>query len=138
MSGEVDATPTARDLGLASMAAVEAGDRAAWLALFAEDAVVQDPVGPSMFDPEGLGHHGPEAIAAFYDNVIGVNESIRFTIHQSFLCGDEVANVGMITINFVGGGAVQVDGVYSYRRSPDGKIASLRAFWEPEQIRTVE
>ena len=129
--------PTARDLGRASMAAVEAGDRTAWLALFAEDAVVQDPVGPSAFDPEGNGHQGLEAIAAFYDNVIGANESIRFTIHQSFLCGDEVANVGVIRIGFAGGGAVEVDGVYCYRRGPDGRLASLRAYWEAEQIRSV-
>ena len=128
---------TARDLGRASMAAVEAGDREAWLDLFAEDAVVQDPVGPSPFAPEGHGHRGPEAIAAFYDNVIGVNESIRFTIHQSFLCGDEVANVGIIRITFAGGGAVEVDGVYIYRAGPDGRIASLRAFWEADAIRSV-
>jgi len=68
---------TAQDLGRASMAAVEVHDREAWLALFAEDAVVQDPIGPSAFDPEGKGHRGPEAIAAFYDNVIAANESIK-------------------------------------------------------------
>jgi ketosteroid isomerase-like protein len=134
----VGGVPSARDLGRASMAAVEAGDRDAWLALFADDAVVEDPVGPSMFDPEGTGHRGPEAIAAFYDNVIGSNESIRFDIRQSFECGDEVANVGVIRIGFAGGGAVEVDGVYCYRRSPDGKLAGIRAFWEPEQIRTVD
>jgi len=130
--------PTARDLGRASMAAVEAGDRAGWLALFSDDAVVEDPVGPSMFDPEGTGHHGPEAIAAFYDNVIGVNESIRFDIRQSFQCGDEVANVGLIRITFAGGGGVEVDGVYCYRRSADGRLAGIRAFWEPDQIRSFE
>jgi steroid delta-isomerase len=119
------------------MAAVEAGDRAGWLALFTLDAVVEDPVGPSMFDLEGTGHRGPEAIAAFYDNVIGVHESIRFDIRQSFLCGDEVANVGVIRINFAGGGAVEVDGVYCYRRSADGGLAGIRAFWEADQIRTV-
>jgi len=135
---DVEVVPTARDLGQASMAAVEAGDRAAWLALFAEDAVVEDPVGPSMFDPEGTGHRGPQAIAAFYDNVIGVNESIRFTIRQSFLCGDEVANVGVITITFAGGGAVEVDGVYCYRRTAEGKLAGIRAFWEPDQIRSLD
>ena len=130
--------PTARDLGRASMAAVEAGDRAGWLALFSDDAVVEDPVGPSMFDPEGTGHHGPEAIAAFYDNVIGANESIRFDIRQSFQCGDEVANVGLIRITFAGGGGVEVDGVYCYRRSADGRLAGIRAFWEPDQIRSFE
>jgi ketosteroid isomerase-like protein len=126
---------TARELGQASMAAVEAHDREAWLALFADDAIVEDPIGASAFDPEGKGHRGIEAIAAFYDNVIGVNESIKFTIRQSFLCGDEAANVGVIRITFAGGSAVEVDGVYTYRRTGDDKIAALRAFWEPEGIR---
>jgi steroid delta-isomerase len=128
---------TARELGQASMAAVEAGDRQAWLALFADDGVVEDPIGPSAFDPEGRGHRGLEAIATFYDTVIAANESIRFDIRQSFLCGEEAANVGVIRIAFAGGSAVEVDGIYMYRRSPDDKIASLRAFWEPDAIRTV-
>jgi ketosteroid isomerase-like protein len=130
-------TNTARDLGKASMAAVEALDRQAWLDLFADDAVVEDPVGPSMFDPEGKGHRGPEAIAAFFDDVIAANKSIAFTVKESFLCGDEVANVGVIRITFEGGSAVEVDGVYVYRRSPEGKIASLRAYWEPDAVRPV-
>jgi steroid delta-isomerase len=120
------------------MAAVESRDRDAWLALFSEDGVVEDPIGPSAFDPEGMGHRGPEAIAAFYDSVIAANESIAFSIRQSFLCGDECANVGVIRITFAGGSAVEVDGIYIYRRSPDDKIASLRAFWEPDAIRTVD
>ncbi|HEX3459453.1 MAG TPA: nuclear transport factor 2 family protein [Acidimicrobiales bacterium] len=128
---------TAQDLGKASMAAVEVHDREAWLALFTEDSVVQDPIGPSVFDPEGKGHRGLEAIAAFYDNVIAANESIKFTIHQSFLCGDEVANVGVIRITFAGGSAVEVDGVYTYRRSPEGKIAALRAYWEVDAVRSA-
>jgi ketosteroid isomerase-like protein len=119
------------------MAAVESLDRQAWLDLFADDSVVEDPVGPSMFDPEGKGHRGPEAIAAFFDNVIAVNESIAFAVRGSFLCGDEVANVGVIRITFEGGSAIEVDGVYVYRRSPEGKIASLRAYWEPDAIRPV-
>lgn len=128
---------TAGDLSRASMAAVEALDRQAWLELFEDDAVVEDPVGPSMFDPEGNGHRGIEAIATFFDTVIAANQSIAFTIHQSFHCGDEVANVGVIRITFEGGSAVEVDGIYIYRCSPDGKIASLRAFWEPDAVRSV-
>jgi ketosteroid isomerase-like protein len=126
-----------RELSQASMAAVAAGDREGWLELFADDAVVEDPVGPSAFDPEGRGHRGRQAIAAFYDAVIAPNESVRFTIHQSFLSGEEVANVGVITITLPGGIAVEVDGVYTYRRSPDGRIAALRAYWEPDAVRPV-
>jgi len=119
------------------MAAVEVHDREAWLALFDEGSVVQDPIGPSVFDPEGKGHRGLEAIAAFYDNVIAANESIKFTIQQSFLCGDEAANVGVIRITFAGGSAVEVDGVYTYRCSPEGKIAALRAYWEVDAVRSA-
>jgi ketosteroid isomerase-like protein len=129
---------TSRELSQQSMAAVASGDRAAWLALFADDAIVEDPIGPSAFDPEGNGHRGREAIAAFYDNVIGANESITFDIRQSFLCGDEVANVGVIRISFGGGSAVEVDGVYTYRRTADGKLAAIRAYWEADGIRPVE
>jgi steroid delta-isomerase len=135
---EPDARPTARELGQASKAAVEAGDREGWLALFTDDAVVEDPIGPSPFDPDGTGHRGRAAIASFYDNVIAVNESISFAIRQSFLCGDEAANVGTIRINFAGGSAVEVDGIYCYRVAADGKLAGIRAFWEADQIRSVE
>ena len=55
----------ARELGMRSRAAVHDRDRDGWLALFASDALVQDPIGPSPFDPEGKGHRGIDAIAGF-------------------------------------------------------------------------
>ena len=45
----------ALEMAKQSMALTEAKDRDGWLALFADDAVVEDPVGPSMFDPDGKG-----------------------------------------------------------------------------------
>ncbi|HXW38586.1 MAG TPA: nuclear transport factor 2 family protein, partial [Acidimicrobiales bacterium] len=95
--------PNARELGIRSRAAVEAGDREAWLDMFTDDAVVQDPVGPSAFDPEGKGHRGRNAIARFYDTVIAPNEAISFEVERSYLCGDEVADVGVIRTTLPGG-----------------------------------
>ena len=89
-----DTPLNARELGIRSRAAVAAGDRDGWLALFADDAVVADPIGPSPFDPEGKGHHGRERIAAFYDSVIATSEAIRFEFTESYLCGDEVGRSG--------------------------------------------
>lgn len=124
---------TARDLARRSQAAVRAKDRAAWLALFADDAVVADPIGPSPLDPAGEGHRGPEAIAAFYDTVIAPNDQITFEIERSYLCGDEVADVGIIATTLPGGRhIVVVRGVYTYRGNGDGKLAALRAYWEFE------
>jgi steroid delta-isomerase len=127
----VTGQPTARDLARRSQAAVHAKDRDAWLSLFAPDAVVADPVGPSPFDPAGHGHRGPAAIAAFYDTVIAPNESISFEIERSYLCGDEVADVGIIRTTLPGGQhVVVVRGVYTYRSNGAGQLAALRAYWE--------
>jgi ketosteroid isomerase-like protein len=129
---------TARELGIRSRAAVQARDRDGWLDLFADDAVVQDPIGPSPFDPDGTGHHGKEAIAAFYDNVIGPSDAISFEIEQSYLCGDEVADVGVIRTTLAGGThQAVVRGVYTYRSNGAGKLAALRAFWEFEALELI-
>ncbi|MHB8220918.1 MAG: nuclear transport factor 2 family protein [Acidimicrobiales bacterium] len=134
-----DPMPDARELGRRSRAAVEARDREGWLDLFAADAVVADPIGPSPFDPEGHGHHGREAIAAFYDTVIAPSERITFEIERSYLCGDEVADVGIIRTTLAGGKHVAVvRGVYTYRSDGAGKLAALRAFWEYDAVELVE
>ncbi|GIE99258.1 nuclear transport factor 2 family protein [Paractinoplanes rishiriensis] len=121
---------TARELARRSQAAAGSGDRTAWLGLFADDAVVEDPVGPSPLDPSGRGHRGATAIAAFYDNVIGRVDGMRFEIERSYLCGDEVADVGCIHLTLPGGHATAVRGVFTYRSDGAGRIAALRAFWE--------
>lgn len=122
---------TARDLARWSQAAVRSKDREAWLSLFAPDAVIADPIGPSPLDPSGSGHSGLTAIAAFYDTVIAPNEQVSFEIERSYLCGDEVADVGIIRTVLPGGNhVVVVRGVYTYRADAAGRLAALRAYWE--------
>jgi len=123
-------TVTVRDLARRSQAAAGAKDREAWLGLFADDAVVEDPIGPSPFDPDGRGHRGAAAIAGFYDNVIGRVDGMRFEIERSYLCGNEVADVGSIHLTLPGGRSTQVRGVFTYRSDGADKIAALRAYWE--------
>ena len=64
--------------GKRSRDAVVARDKEAWLAVFADDAIVEDPIGPSHFDPEGKGHRGREAIAEFWDKAIAPTDKIEF------------------------------------------------------------
>ncbi|MGJ8687694.1 MAG: nuclear transport factor 2 family protein, partial [Spongiibacteraceae bacterium] len=68
------------------------GDKASWLSLFSDDAVVCDPVGESPLDPAGKGHHGKAAIETFWDNVIAAG-SMDFNIVASYPAGDECINV---------------------------------------------
>ena len=134
-----DERHSARDLARRSQAAVRAKDRDGWLSLWAPDAIVQDPVGPSPFDPDGNGHRGAEAIAAFYDKVIAPNDEITFEIESSYLCGDEVADVGVIRTVLPGGSHIAVvHGVYTYRSNGAGQLVALRAFWEFEKAELVE
>ncbi|MBL1076306.1 nuclear transport factor 2 family protein [Nocardia sp. 2] len=125
----------ARRAGLASQAAVRAKRKDEWLALFAADARVEDPIGVSPYDPVGGGHLGHAAIAAFWDMAIA-NSVIDFRFTDSFACGDEVAFVGTIRSER-DGRAVEVDGAFTYRVAADGKILALRAFWELPRARVT-
>lgn len=129
-----DADRSARAASLRSRAAVHAGDRESWLALFREDALVQDPVGPSPLDESGEGHSGKEAIGAFWDTVIAPNP-VRMDLRGSRAGGAEVANELTITTTFPDGSSAAVDVVAIYRVDDEGLVVSLRAFWEFEALR---
>lgn len=127
-----DTVHPARAAGLASQAAVRARSKETWLDLFAADGCVEDPIGPSGFDPEGKGHHGREAIGAFWDMSIAQTESIEFLFTDSFACGNEVAFVGIIR-TILGGHIIDAEGAFTYRVDDHGKIRNLRAFWEVDR-----
>ena len=128
-----DGDHPARRASQRSYAAVGAGDLESWLTVYAEDAVIEDPVGPSMFDPEGRGHHGHDGIRAFWELAIAPIESFHFRIHDSHANGSTCANVGTITTTFPDGGVVDTDLVMVYTVHDDGRVRSMRAYWEPER-----
>lgn len=118
--------------GQRSREAVRARDKQAWLEVFAEDAIVEDPIGPSAFDPEGKGHRGKDAIAAFWDKAIAPTERLEFNFVDTFQCGDEEANVGPIVIT-MGGHQITAEGVFTYKVNDRGQLVALRAYWEMDR-----
>jgi ketosteroid isomerase-like protein len=119
-----------------SMDAVHAKDKDAWVANFAEDGVVEDPIGPSPLDPDGRGHRGRAAIAAFWDTLIAPNR-VFFDIRESYACGNECANVGTVSTVMANGAIMIVNGVFTYRVDAHGKVQALRAYWEMARIKAV-
>ena len=120
---------TPLELAETSLALTKARDRDGWLALFEDDALLQDPVGPSRTDPSGQGHQGIEAITKFHDSVISGVKTFDYTIERAYTGGDEVA----LVVNFqITGehGRVDMDLVNIYKRSDSGKLSSLRSFWD--------
>ncbi|MDQ4053972.1 MAG: nuclear transport factor 2 family protein [Actinomycetota bacterium] len=123
----------ARAASQRSYSAVAKGDLQEWLTVYAEDAVLEDPVGPSMFDPEGKGHHGHEGISAFWKLAIEPIETFEFTINDSFANGDTCANIGRIRTSFADGSHTTTDLIMVYVVNDDGRVASMKAYWEPDR-----
>ena len=122
----------AQELGFLSRDYAVAKDKQNWLDLFAEDAIVQDPIGKSPLDPDGNGHKGKGAIEKFYDTVIA-NGNIEFNILESIPCADECANFAEIK-NIVGDEKIETKMIVIYRVNSDDKIVSLRAFWDYQKM----
>lgn len=124
----------ARAAAARSRAAVMSKNKDAWLALFADDICIEDPIGVSPVDPTGEGIRGSDKLSGFWDKNIAPND-YTFTVHDSYAAGNEVA-VHMTLDIVMGGGAMtgQVKGVFTYRLDDAGKINALRGFWELEQM----
>ena len=122
----------AQELGFLSRDYAVAKDKQNWLDLFAEDAIVQDPIGKSPLDPDGNGHKGKGAIEKFYDTVIA-NGNIEFNILESIPCADECANFAEIK-NIIGNEKIETKMIVIYRVNSDDKILSLRACWDYQKM----
>lgn len=129
-----DSDHPARRAAQASMAAVIEGRKDDWIALFASDALLEDPVGPSMLDPEGKGRRGHEGLLEFWESFIGAAKSFRFEVHDSFANGPCCANVTTITTTLDDvGNTMTVDCVAIYTVDDGGLITSMRVHWEPDR-----
>jgi steroid delta-isomerase len=130
----------ARRAALLSREYVHTKNREGWLSLYAEEGIIEDPIGVSMIDPEGKGHRGPAAREAFWDNFIAPSV-IEIDIKDSYAAGDELANLVVLTttIDAGNGKALQqkVFAVVTYHVNPEGKLLSLRGFWDTEDPRNT-
>jgi ketosteroid isomerase-like protein len=125
----------ARAASQRSYSAVAKGDLEEWLTVYAEDAVLEDPVGPSMFDAEGKGHHGHDGIRAFWNLAIAPIEKFEFEIYDSFANpeGNTCANIGRIRTSFPDGSHTTTELIMVYVVNDDGRVSSMKAYWEPDR-----
>jgi steroid delta-isomerase len=112
------------DLGRAAMTSVQEGRREAWLGLFSADTRVEDPVGhlPAIV--------GREALGQFWDVGIASLKSVEFDVTRAWEAGEEAMLLATVTVVAANGVKVDYDGTFNYAIDADGRIASLRAFWD--------
>ena len=116
-----------------SIANAMAGNKEGWLSLFAEDAVVRDPVGRSPHDQEGQGFHGKERIAEFWDAMIGPGD-LTIVPHKRYPCGEDVVAVAMTATNQIGGLKTFIEMVGIYEVNKAGKVVSLNVYWDSDAL----
>ncbi|MBM7365487.1 nuclear transport factor 2 family protein [Gordonia hydrophobica] len=105
-----------------SPAAVANHDKAAWLALFDTDGIVNDPVGSTP-------HRGDQRLAAFYDTFIAPN-SVVFHPDHDIVCGDTVVRDLTLEITMGDGVVLSVPAHLRYVLATPSLIAGLYAHWE--------
>lgn len=119
----------------ASWKAVQSHDRAGWLALMADDVVIEDPIGQAITNPTGEGVRGRAAVEEFYDTNIAVN-NLTIECEETFPSSSpqEVAHLMTLTSRFEDGLVSVVRGVFCYRVNDEGLLTNLRGYWNMDAM----
>lgn len=100
------------------------GDRDAWVALFADDAMIEDPVG------SGNIHRGIEAIAnVFWERAQSHKPQVQL-LEKPIACGSEVIALIKAEIGPEGARQTYAPIVAHFVFDDHAKVESLRAFFE--------
>jgi len=116
------------------VAAVEAyvdafarGDPEAVVALFADNATVEDPVGSPA-------HVGTDAIRKFYTE--SMKTGAKLQIIGPVRTTSEFAAFAFEVHLEMGGATMRVDVIDTFRFRPDGKVAEMRAYFSQNNFHT--
>ena len=118
---------------------VHAHDKEGWLALMADDVVIEDPIGKSFTNPDGNGMRGKEAVGAFYDANIGPNQ-LTVTREETFPSSSptEIAYILVLRTEFPNGFVATVRGAFTYKVNDAGLITNLRGYWNLDAMQFSE
>jgi len=111
------------------VARINSGDRDGVLALFSPDAIIEDPVG----SPAKAG----EAITAWFDDTIAFATQIRPVAPIRGSHGDAAALMFDVTFQPPGGPAMLIRSLDVCTFDREGRIASLKAYWGPEDVEVL-
>lgn len=109
---------------------INAGDAAGVTALFAPDAVIEDPIGS---DPRT-----GAAIAQWFANTVAYDTHITPPVPHRGSHGDEALLVFDVEFTPPDGPRMRIRSADACRFDHEGRILSLRAFWGPDDLELVE
>lgn len=106
-------------------------DRDAYTGLFAEDGWIEDPVGSPR-------REGREAIGGFFDESSGMADSIELRQTGPVRVAAGEAAFPMQARPEIGGTTFAVDIIDVMTFDDAGRITTMRAFWDPAEMRPAE
>jgi steroid Delta-isomerase len=110
------------------VAAFEAGSADAVIALFDEDATVEDPVGTPI-------KRGHDAIREFYATSMATGAKLEL-LGPPRCAADYVAFPFNVKLQW-GGQTSVIEVIDTFRLNDAGKITEMRAYWGPENMKSV-
>ncbi len=96
--------------------------------LYAADATVEDPVGGEV-------HIGRQAIRGFYANIPGANNETEIITLRTL--GHEAGFYWTLTVDLGEGGRMRMDIISVMTFDAEGKVASMKAYWGPDNIKQL-
>lgn len=108
-----------------------ASDKEGWLALFAPDATVEDPVGTDV-------RHGVGEIGEFWDFVRSMTPEITLTRTGPTRVAGHEAAFPMQMVSMMGDAAMALDIIDVMTFDDEARITSMRAFWDFADLRPAD
>lgn len=121
---------TVHELAQAALKGSASKDRESWLALWDDNAVIEDPVGAEEFARPGRRYAGIAAITDFWDTMIAWNTDLSYEVERSYPTGDEELALAIHYQITKGSDVGDLHALNVYKRSQNGKLASMRSFWD--------
>jgi len=112
-------------------AAHTAGDVDGVAALFADDAVVADPV-------DQPAHHGRDAVRGFFAGTHELADSMELTATGPVRAVGNWAAVPLMAITTIGDTRLRIDIIDVFTFDSDGFISDMKAYWTASDIRPYE
>jgi steroid Delta-isomerase len=90
-------------------------------ALYAENAVVEDPVGGEVYD-------GRDAVRGFYQSIENAERECELVTLR--VAGNEAAFQFRLTV----GGVMMIEPIDVMVFDDEGKVSAMKAYWGPENV----
>lgn len=105
-------------------------DKAAFLALWAPEGILEDPVGTPV-------HVGVDALGAFWDGARELANRIVLKPENVVIAGGEAAMVFEINAH-IGDGGLTMQAVDVMKFDDKGRLTSVRAYWDMASATPLE